>query len=61
MILWCSKKEKFFKFFFSYAKIQIMVIAMSMVSSSGILEKGKFLERFALLIWETKVKVSMQE
>ena len=61
MILWCSKKEKFFKFFFSYVKIQIMVIAMSMVSSSGILEKERFLERFALLIWETKVKVSLQE
>ena len=68
MSLWCSKKEKFFKFFLVMFTLGLWLkmrfIAISMVSWKEILvkrlvtsqETRNLLERFAFLIWEAKKK-----
>ena len=68
-----QEKGKVFKFFFVMFRLVLWLnarfIAISMVSSSGILvkmlvksyERKNLLERFKFLIWETKEKVSLQE
>ena len=57
MSLWCSKKEKFFKFFFSDFEIRIMVFGdlETYCCINGFL-KWSISQKFALLIWETKEK-----